>query len=517
MAALWDQRLRHHYKTRFDFKANLIDWDYQMVVRPSAGNIHSQEFRRWRTAGLAFEFGDETYTLPNRSMVSFVEGRERGLSTLRRGFWGDVVLSPYHTIGTSASLPSEEEVGAEPAKHCRQLFDIMSRHTGSEQFRHSATQLAVFNVLAFLFEIETGTRYALQQAHDVYSGVGATHVVTAASSKDAAAGPASGASATAEGSVDLESLTHARAVLRAKSIARTLRGVRIFPVSGPLEDLMTRKRFHHRFDVVALGGRAVHQMAHPTFLNLVADRATFLTETARNVVLLQKDQRDEYERRVASMAGTVGAVFAGTDRTLLSDRFGVGSVTDVRSKEKKEAEAALRRRQREGQRAVKERLGEHAEGLFYLQDVMRWDADGGDNPRPEHLVFRFDRDRADERKKSFRDVLELIRPMQLGGGEAGEEKKEGAGGGAGGGGSAGGGGGGGGEVGASAADTVATSAESRVDGTSMLDTVARASSSLAVEAEADFERFVDSRRTEAETEEDGEAARGGGAEERKDA
>ena len=27
-----DQRLRHHYKDRYDFRLNMIDWDYQMDI-----------------------------------------------------------------------------------------------------------------------------------------------------------------------------------------------------------------------------------------------------------------------------------------------------------------------------------------------------------------------------------------------------------------------------------------------------------------------------------------------------
>lgn len=27
-----DQRLRYHYKERYDFRTNLIDWDYNMLL-----------------------------------------------------------------------------------------------------------------------------------------------------------------------------------------------------------------------------------------------------------------------------------------------------------------------------------------------------------------------------------------------------------------------------------------------------------------------------------------------------
>jgi dynein assembly factor 3, axonemal len=70
---LWDRRLRHHYGTRFDVRRNLIDWDYQTHVRPVSGLVHSVLFRDWRMKGLAFEFGDETYIQPNRTLGSYIE------------------------------------------------------------------------------------------------------------------------------------------------------------------------------------------------------------------------------------------------------------------------------------------------------------------------------------------------------------------------------------------------------------------------------------------------------------
>jgi hypothetical protein len=35
---------------------------------------------------------------PNRSLASYAEGREKGYSKLKRGFWGDVVQSPYWAV-----------------------------------------------------------------------------------------------------------------------------------------------------------------------------------------------------------------------------------------------------------------------------------------------------------------------------------------------------------------------------------------------------------------------------------
>lgn len=94
---LRDFRLRHLFGTRYDFRKNLIDWDYQVrrglprphtalsqhahappgqsMVKPVAGNIHYTHYRAWRQTGVAFEFGDQTYTMPNLSMASYARVR----------------------------------------------------------------------------------------------------------------------------------------------------------------------------------------------------------------------------------------------------------------------------------------------------------------------------------------------------------------------------------------------------------------------------------------------------------
>lgn len=177
-------------------------------MHPHAGNIHYVHYRAWRNTGVGFEFGDEVYTAPNRSFASFVlvrtrcegaacmpsegacggggQGKERGVSVLRRGFWGDTISSPYHAVGTSAWLAPGDVEGGE-------LFAVMSKGTGSEQWRHvrvaraaarcersvildppsprsvqTAVDMSVYNLLAWLHEIETGLPYKMSVKNDVY-------------------------------------------------------------------------------------------------------------------------------------------------------------------------------------------------------------------------------------------------------------------------------------------------------------------------------------------------------------
>lgn len=163
VVTLRDQRLRHLYGERYDFRANLVDWDYQSTVKPRAGGIHYKHFRQWRLEGTGVEFGDQTYNLPNRSLASYAEGRERGRTTLRRGFWADVVNSPYHAMGTAAYCANRK---------ADELFQVVNKGTGTEQWRHTGVDITVYNLLSWLHEIETGEVYEMSTSHEIYSGLG---------------------------------------------------------------------------------------------------------------------------------------------------------------------------------------------------------------------------------------------------------------------------------------------------------------------------------------------------------
>mmetsp|Transcript_3334 Transcript_3334/g.11511 ORF Transcript_3334/g.11511 Transcript_3334/m.11511 type:complete len:105 (-) Transcript_3334:1436-1750(-) len=97
-----EKRLRSYYEDRFDYRKNLIDWDYSMNVKDWAEIIHSKLFLWWRQEGIAYEIRDSKYPQPNRTMASYAEGKEKGHSKLKRGYWGDIVQSPYWSIGVHA-------------------------------------------------------------------------------------------------------------------------------------------------------------------------------------------------------------------------------------------------------------------------------------------------------------------------------------------------------------------------------------------------------------------------------
>ena len=159
MAALRRTRLQRFYRDRYDFRRNMVDWDYHMrlqeagvdgVSRESAAGhfIHFQHFREWRETGLAFEVGDRAYVVPNRTLASTVRGRakefkdrdmqDRGRSVQAYGYWGDIVNSPYHSFGT-------QFLDAEDRDHFLRLRN--------KQFVHNSVDLSQHNVETLLHEL----------------------------------------------------------------------------------------------------------------------------------------------------------------------------------------------------------------------------------------------------------------------------------------------------------------------------------------------------------------------------
>ncbi|KAG2424086.1 hypothetical protein HXX76_014762 [Chlamydomonas incerta] len=198
MVGAWDGRCRKVYGERYDFRRNMVDWDYHMRLQPAgtpgcdpaAGSIiHFHHFRHWRLHGVAHELRDSAYNAANRSLLSTAYGRTKefkdrsgkdvGRSVSAWGFWGDVLNSPYHCFGTAC-----EERG---------FYTITNK-----QFVRTAVDVAEHNIMALLHELRTGQRLALgegQEAHRAKVARGPTTIEDLTSSSAAAAAGAAPAEA----------------------------------------------------------------------------------------------------------------------------------------------------------------------------------------------------------------------------------------------------------------------------------------------------------------------------------
>jgi Domain of unknown function (DUF4471) len=143
-----DDRLRYMYRERYDYRKNLYDWNYIWGIKPVAGIIHPREYKDWRHSGVGFEIRTNTYVAPNRTMSSFVDGHRKGTydSCIVLGFWGDVIIGPYFTMGVHCDT--------EPDK--TNLF-----RKRNEQFLHISQHVAEYNGYAMMYKLEKLQDYHL--------------------------------------------------------------------------------------------------------------------------------------------------------------------------------------------------------------------------------------------------------------------------------------------------------------------------------------------------------------------
>lgn len=198
MIQLRDQRLRGFYAERYDSKHAASDWDFHYHFGKNIAKIiHIKIYREWRCggtaslrplregqtappltpAGVAFEFGDQVYTHNNVTMLSYVEGRvnkgqDKGVAKEILGFWGDIVGSPYFSFGIDSADPKPKSGEDVKKTLVDGIFEILNKDSGTEQHRHHAVEVSLYNILAMLYEIESGTPYRMRKAHDLYSGLG---------------------------------------------------------------------------------------------------------------------------------------------------------------------------------------------------------------------------------------------------------------------------------------------------------------------------------------------------------
>jgi hypothetical protein len=139
---LRDQRMRGYFRTRYDYRVNLMDWDYHNGIKGPAPIIHWQHFKEFGKSGVSHETRLGSYTQPNRTLASYQQARSKtkGTTIEVRGFWADILNPPYFAFG----------IEADPEDTPR-LFK-----KANDQFRNNAMDIAFFNVQALLQEIETG-------------------------------------------------------------------------------------------------------------------------------------------------------------------------------------------------------------------------------------------------------------------------------------------------------------------------------------------------------------------------
>lgn len=310
-----DERLRGLYKDRYDMRRNVLDWDYTMNLVPLASIVHKIHFREWRQTGIAFELRDSAYVAPNRSLVSMCAGRERGRSVMKRGFWGDVANSPFAAVGVECDEPR------------------FYKKKNDQHFKN-ACDVAYYNVLSWLTELETGKPYKLRE-EDIEPFEYGSSVAAPSLPKgflNAAGGggkPATVAEegedepvidevidaqqqqqAAAEKAADAEKARKVAAAVTAQKLAKLPR-FKLRLLSGEWGEMVRKPRHQKQYSLVAVGAHFAHLCADSRLNQLLAPRALALVESAKFLVEVHASKRMEFAGRVLQLGALLGWTRAG--------------------------------------------------------------------------------------------------------------------------------------------------------------------------------------------------------------
>ena len=330
---LRDERLRTFYKTRYEHRASVLDWDFTWELTPIASIVHKIHFRDWRMSGVLFEVRGSAYVAPNRTMASYASGREKGGSVQRRGFWADVANGPFAAMGVTCDD--------------QRLTDKKSdRHT------KSSNDIAYYTVLQWLCEIETGKRWGLKQEdiHDFEYGASVKGAGGFAKGFLAGGGPKLAALEEAgeageeeeEGGavVDVEEEARAQA---ARSKASAVKFGRLPPfklrlLSGDWGDLLRKPRHQSAFSALTLGTHVAYVLADPRVSTLLRPKAAAIVETAKFLVELGKKPRADYAVRLHACAIARG--WSGSTRNSVDADGAIDGIADAHFRYLYDAETA---------------------------------------------------------------------------------------------------------------------------------------------------------------------------------
>eukprot|EP00040_Diaphanoeca_grandis_P002733 m.22561 g.22561 ORF g.22561 m.22561 type:complete len:475 (+) comp13856_c0_seq1:115-1539(+) len=267
MEQLWDFRLRGYFKQRYDSRANLSDWDYSMKMKDMASVIHVKQFIQWRASGIAFDLRDASYDVANRTLASNRVFREAKGPVEKRGYWGDVVNSPYITFGTESDNAD--------------LFEKRNNnHT------KSASDVAMHNLTSLFHEMLTGTKYQVTNETDE-----TTKIVDADDDGDAVGNTV--------GEVDVKPVS--------KEITQPLPGfeIKLLSLKTPSE-LATKSKYRNKFQVAYFASSMAHHLT-PEISAAMAPNACVVAESAKFILDLKPEQKTAFAAKVTSLAEAIGA------------------------------------------------------------------------------------------------------------------------------------------------------------------------------------------------------------------
>lgn len=284
----WEERLRQYFATRYDSRKNIYDWDYNMKLSKKVSIIHGNEYKSWREQGVAFELrSDSTYEVSNRTLASGLIIKRDGERFARRGYWGDVINSPYLAFG----IESEE----------KSLFK-----TSNGQHVKTSTLVSEYNVTALMHELMTGEMYTLPQSDDKKEAKkGKATLEELAEEVEEVEETGKERKEIQEGAnAKKDSVSQAQGYVKCPGVK-----VHFLPVNC-VPDLSRKSKYSKLFDVIYFSNSMVHLLT-PEVNETFADEAIIVAETTKFMLDLRPEQMQEYMKKITSMAQRAGCKASG--------------------------------------------------------------------------------------------------------------------------------------------------------------------------------------------------------------
>lgn len=280
-----DRRSRHYLGSRYDSLANIIDWDYQMMVKDYAPIIHKLHYRRFRQQGLMVERQGKC-TEPNKTLASFTAARHRKRGPVEvRGFWSDIVISPYIGFGVHAD-------------------DSKFYERASDQYKKHTVDIAEYNLVRVLETLAPCTAVN-DSKEEVAAGGGDDDILMleAKGGEDASAtAPASEEKKKRPAGAEAGAGDAKREAKRAGSAAAMSReplgaSARVYFLAGDIKSVLAKGRYRGKFDLVFVGqstaqvgmSAVLNQCARPSGCAVVAETIKYIpAKPAEKVLYVQK-------------------------------------------------------------------------------------------------------------------------------------------------------------------------------------------------------------------------------------
>ncbi|XP_072568766.1 dynein axonemal assembly factor 3 isoform X1 [Paramormyrops kingsleyae] len=257
----WDSRVRQHLGTRYDSRLGCFDWDLMMKLHQRHCTvINKQQYIRWRERGVAFEMREGLYQSTNHSVLSTRILNHRGDRVAVRGYWGDIVSSPYLSFGIETDNKT-----------------LMKTQNG--QHTKTAQDISYHNVQELL---QSFSSRGLSSSHEEMQ------------------------EANAQDSLQVPAPSLSEATQKSPNELLTLCGVNVtfLPVDS-LSKLPDKQKYNCLFDSIYCSASMVHQLG-PSLRLIAAPKAVLVVELADYLLDLSKEQVAGFAEKVDNIARGAG-------------------------------------------------------------------------------------------------------------------------------------------------------------------------------------------------------------------